>query len=80
MTTETASVLPRRMSQLNTIFSARGEKSENNFVAATERKSPSEADKAREVQAMVANLAAQKTEWLCEFNRNEIVRGWSGLR
>lgn len=29
---------------------------------------------------MVANLAAQKTEWLCEFNRNEIVRGWSGLR
>ena len=68
------------MSQLNTIFSARGEKSENNFVAATERKSPSEADKAREVQAMVANLAAQKTEWLREFNRNEILRAWSGLR
>ncbi|NDG03805.1 MAG: hypothetical protein EB121_00405 [Alphaproteobacteria bacterium] len=68
------------MSQFNTIFSARGEKSENNFVAATERKSPSEADKAREVQAMVASLVAQKTGWLREFNRNEIVRGWSGLR
>ena len=68
------------MSQLNTIFSARGEKPKNNFVAATERKSPSEADKARKVQAMVANLAAQKTEWLREFNRNEILRGWSGLR
>ncbi|NBW14786.1 MAG: hypothetical protein EBR82_42985 [Caulobacteraceae bacterium] len=80
LTTETASVLPRRMSQLNTIFSARDGKSENNFVAATERKLPSEADKARKVQAMVANLAAQKTEWLREFNCNEIVRGWSGLR
>ena len=29
---------------------------------------------------MVANLAAQKTEWVREFNRNEIVREWSGLR
>ena len=68
------------MTQFNTIFSGRGGKSENNFVAATERKSPSEADKSREVQAMVANLAAQKTEWVRKFNRDEIFRGWSGLR
>ena len=68
------------MSQLNTIFSAPDEKTGRNLEAATERKSPSEADKAREIQAMVANLAARKTEWLREFNRNEILRGWASLR
>ena len=68
------------MTQFNTIFSARDEKTESNLVAATERKSPTEADKARTVQAMVANLAAQKTQWAREFDREEILRGWAGLR
>ena len=64
------------MTQFNTIFSGRDEKSESNLVAATER----ETNQRAEISEIVATLAAQKSAWLVDHTRDEILRGWAGLR
>jgi len=64
------------MTQFNTIFSGRGEKSESNLETATER----ETNQRAEISQIVATLAAQKSAWRVDHSRDEIVRGWAGLR
>ena len=64
------------MSQLNTIFSAPDKKTDSNLETATDR----ETNQQREISEIVATLAAQKSAWLVDHTRDEIVRGWAGLR
>ena len=69
------------MSELHTIFSARGGEVNPKLVAATERGFQSENEKAREVQRIVADLVKNKTVWLRESpDARDYVRGWAGLR
>ena len=64
------------MNQFDTIFSAPDKKTDANLEAATER----EANQQREISEIVATLAAQKSAWVSDYSRDEIVRGWAGLR
>jgi hypothetical protein len=64
------------MSQLNTIFSAPDKKTDSNLETATER----ETNQQREVSEIVATLAAQKSAWVSDYSREEILRGWASLR
>ncbi|NBV54882.1 MAG: hypothetical protein EBR79_04120 [Proteobacteria bacterium] len=64
------------MTQINTIFSARDEKTDSNLETATER----ETNQRAEISEIVATLAAQKSAWLVDHTRDEILRGWAGLR
>ncbi|NBR71854.1 MAG: hypothetical protein EBT75_07165 [Proteobacteria bacterium] len=64
------------MTQFDTIFSVRREKSENESEAVSAR----QAEQQREISQIVATLAAQKSAWLVDHSRDEIVRGWAGYR
>jgi len=64
------------MKQFNTIFSAPDKKLDSNLETATER----ETNQQREVSEIVATLAAQKSAWVSDYSRDEILRGWASLR
>lgn len=68
------------MEQFNTIFSAPEKRISPNLVTASERDFRGENEQQREISEIVANLAAQKTAWVRDYSRNEILRGWASLR
>lgn len=79
MTTETATVLLTRMSELHTIFSAPKHQADHKNVAASDGVFQSEKEQAREVEQIVADLAKKTTAWLYEPERDD-ARAWAGLR